>query len=62
MWDRKDADDGSLVGGGGEEVSFGGEGEEGYRGFVGGDDVDGGEGEGVEEEDFACVLDGGGCG
>jgi hypothetical protein len=62
LGDGKDADDGAFVGGGGEEVAFGGEGEEGYGGFVGGDNVYGGEGEGVEEEDFACVLEGGGWG
>jgi len=40
--DTEDADYGSLVGGGGEDVAFGGEGEEGYGGFVSVDDVDGG--------------------
>ena len=59
--DTEDADYGAFVGGGGEDVAFGGEGEEGYGGFVGGDDVDGCEGEGVENEDFAGVLWGDWC-
>src|SRR5271156_6124273 len=60
--DTEDADYGAFVGGGGEDVAFGGEGEEGYGGFVRGDDVDGREGEGVENGVFAGVLGGDWCG
>lgn len=58
LWDTEYADYGAFVRGCREDVAFRGEGEESYWGFVGGDDVYGGEGEGIEDEDFAGVLEG----
>lgn len=42
LWDTEYTDHGALVGGGGEDVAFRGEGEESYGSFVGRDDVYGG--------------------
>ena len=56
--DAEYADYGPFVGGGGEDVAFGGEGEESYGSFVSGDDIYGGERQGIENENFAGVLEG----